>query len=151
MVLDVLQDTSTTNVVSTGDEDGGTVIEFDNTLNFLGLEVVFDGVVLLDVWVWETDGAAIVGDHVWDLVLAQVLLGDLEELELGLLLVDGVWHETTLNVVEHAEVLASLVKGDDVHEAEWVLVVTLDLAINLDLVLLVLHDLKSLLLGKSVL
>jgi hypothetical protein len=30
VVLDVLEDTNTTNVVSTGDENGGTVLELDN-------------------------------------------------------------------------------------------------------------------------
>ena len=37
--LDVLEDTDTANVVSTGDEDGGTVVEFEDSINFVGDEV----------------------------------------------------------------------------------------------------------------
>jgi len=37
--LDVLEDTDTANIVSTGDEDGGTVVEFEDSINFVGDEV----------------------------------------------------------------------------------------------------------------
>jgi hypothetical protein len=39
MVLNVLEDTNTTNVVSADNEDGGTVLELDNGINFTSLEV----------------------------------------------------------------------------------------------------------------
>jgi len=151
MVLDVLEDTDTANIVSTGDEDGGTVVEFDDRVNFVGLEVQLEGVVLLDVGVGETDGAAVVGNNVWDLVLAEDLAGNLAELEFGLLLVNGVGLETALNVVKHTEVLTSLGNGDDILETNGVLVVTLDFTVNLDVVVSVLADLNGLLVGESVL
>lgn len=108
MVLDVLEDTNTTNVVTTGGEDGGTVVELEDGLNIVGGEVELDGVVLLDVWVWETDGAAIVGGDVWDLVLTDNLADNLAEFPAGLLGVNWDWHEAALGVVHHSEVLTGL-------------------------------------------
>jgi hypothetical protein len=151
MVLDVLEDTDTANIVTTGHEDGGTVIELDDRVNFMGVEVELEGVVLLDVGVGETDGAAVVGNNVWDLVLAEDLAGNLAELELGLLLVNGVGLEASLNVVEHAEVLTSLGDGNDILETNGVLVVTLDFTVNLDVVVSALANLKGLLVRESVL
>ena len=117
----------------------------------MGLEVELDGVVLLDVGVGEADGAAVVGDNVWHLGLAEDLSDDLAELELGLLLVNSVGLEATLDVVEHAEVLTSLGDGEDILEAEGVLVVTLDLTVDLKVGLAGLADLEGLLVGESVL
>jgi hypothetical protein len=34
VVLDVLEDTDTTNVVSTNNKDGGTIVELDNAIDF---------------------------------------------------------------------------------------------------------------------
>ncbi len=67
-----------------------------------------DSVVLLDVGVGEADGSAVVGNNVWDLVLAKNLSLDSAELELSLLLINLVGLETTLDVVQDAEVLTSL-------------------------------------------
>ena len=39
VVFDVLEDTNTTDVVSAGSEDGGTVIEFDDSVNLTSLKV----------------------------------------------------------------------------------------------------------------
>lgn len=39
MVFDVLEDTNTTDVVSASCEDGGAVIEFDNSVDFTSLKV----------------------------------------------------------------------------------------------------------------
>jgi hypothetical protein len=39
VVLDVLEDTNTTDVVTTDDENGGAVVEFDNAVDFASLKV----------------------------------------------------------------------------------------------------------------
>ena len=39
VVFDVLEDTDTTDVVSAGSEDGGAVIEFDDSVNLTCLKV----------------------------------------------------------------------------------------------------------------
>jgi len=151
MVFDVLEDTDTANIVTTGNVDGGTVIELNSGLDLVGLKVELDGVVLLDVGVGETDGTAVVGHNVWDLVLAEDLLGNLKELELGLSGVNGVGDEATLGVVEHAEVLGGSGDGNNILETEGELVVSSDLAVNLDKTFLILADLEGLLTGKGVL
>lgn len=68
----------------------------------------------------------------WDAALAQLHPLDLAELVLGLLASDAVDGETALGVVDEAEVLASLLDGDNVHEASRVGRVGADLAVDLD-------------------
>jgi len=77
MVLDVLEHTDATNIVAASDENAGAVFELDNGINLVGLKVELHGVVDLDVGVGETDGPAVVGDDVGDLVLANALLAHL--------------------------------------------------------------------------
>lgn len=71
-------------------------------------------------------------DQEWDSALAQLHSLDLSELVLGLLGLDPVDGEAALGVVDQTEVLASLVDGDDVHEASWVGGIGPNLAIDLD-------------------
>ena len=165
MVLNVLEDTNTTNVVTAGHEDGGTVLELADGVDVSGLKVkllwmgykrgfivtYLDAVVDLDVGVGETDGTAVVGHNVGDLVLADLLLGNLAKLEASLLSINSVGLEAALNVVEHAEVLAGLLNGNNVHEAEGEPMVLSLLVVDLDVGGLVLADLHALLVGESVL
>jgi len=67
----VLEGSNSTNVVTTGQDDLGSLFGFDNTVNFSGLEIKLDGVISLDVWVWESDGSSVVSDNVWNLVLSE--------------------------------------------------------------------------------
>jgi hypothetical protein len=149
MVLDVLEDTSTTNVITTGDEDLGVVLKLDNAVNSAGLQIELDGIVDLDVGVRETDGPAVVGNDVGNLVLADALLGDLAKLETSLLVIDSVGLEAALNIIEHAEVLAGLPDGYDIHEAKGVSVISSFFVVNFDVGALVLHDLDAFLVGES--
>ncbi len=71
-------------------------------------------------------------DQEWDSALAQLNSLDLAKLIFGLLGLDSVDGETTLGVVDEAEVLASLLDTDDIHEAGWVGGIGANLAINLD-------------------
>lgn len=68
----------------------------------------------------------------WDAALAELDTLDLAELVLGLLGLDAVDGEAALGVVDQAEVLASLLERDDVHEAGRVGHIGADLAVNLD-------------------
>jgi hypothetical protein len=68
----------------------------------------------------------------WDSALAKLNSLDLAQLVLGLLGLDSVDGEATLGVVDQAEVLASLLDGDDVHEAGGEGHVGANLAVNLD-------------------
>ena len=68
----------------------------------------------------------------WDAALAELNALHLAELVLSLLSLDAVDGEAALGVVDETEVLASLLDGDDVHEAGGEGHVGADLAINLD-------------------
>lgn len=80
---------------------------------------------------------SIMRNQEWDTTLAKLNALDLAQLVLGLLAGDAVHSEATLGVVDEAEVLASLLNGDDILEASGVGSVGADLAINLDQAL---HD-----------
>ena len=81
--------------------------------------------------------ARVVRNQEWDAALAKLYSLDLAQLVLCLLFSDAVDGETALGVVDEAEVLASLLDGDDVHEAGWVGRIGADFAIDLDQAL---HD-----------
>jgi len=149
-VLDGEHGADTTNVVTTDDVDSAEVLEFNDAFDFAVFQVKFDGIVLLDVWMGEADGPAVVRDDVRDLVLAENLVLNLAEFEVCFLVINTNRLEATLQVVEHAEVLVCLHNLDNVHQAEWVLVVASNLAIHFDVVILVIADLLYLLAGKSV-
>jgi len=147
VVVNVLENTDTTDVVSAGHEDGGAILELDEAIDFVGLEVKFDGVVLLDVGVRVTDGAAVVGHDVRNLVLAEGLALDLAELEGSFLRLNAVGLESSFSVVDDAEVFAGLGDGNNVHEAKGETVVSPDFVVNLDIGISVLADLNALLAG----
>ena len=110
-----------------------------------------NGVLSLDVGVRVSDGSAVVGDDVGDLVLAHGLSLDGAELEGGLLSVDLVSLVATLGVVEDSEVLSSLLNANNVHNAEGESGISSDFVVNLDQSFLVLNDLHGLLATESVL
>ena len=71
-------------------------------------------------------------DQEWDSAPAELHALDLAQLVLGLLGLDAVDGEAALGVVDEAEVLASLLDGDNIHEAGGVGNVGSDLAVDLD-------------------
>jgi hypothetical protein len=150
--LDVLEDTDATDIVSSSNEDTGTVLELEAGIDGSGGEVELDGVVDVDLGVRVSDGSTVMGDDVWDRVFANAFLLDLAELELGFLLGDLNGGEASLNIVEDSEVLSGLGDGDDVHESEGESVVSTDLVVHSDVsVILIFADLKALSTGESVL
>ena len=131
-----------------------------------GRQVDLDGVVDTDGGVWVSDPISTVSanisrqslvqrlidvaNHVvlysrarvmrnqeWDAALAQLDSLDLAQLVLGLFSGDAVDGEATLGVVDEAEVLASLLDANNIHEAGRVGWVSADLAVDLDQAL---HD-----------
>lgn len=107
--------------------------------------------MLFDIGVRESNGSAVVGDNVGDLVGSHGLLLDLAELESGLLLVDLVCLESALHVVKNTEELAGLFNGDNVHHAEGEPGVSSNFAVNLNHAFLVLNDLDHLLSVQGIL
>lgn len=147
----MLENTYTTDVVSAGDEYGCTVVEFDDSVDFTSLEIKLDRVVLLNIWMWETDCSAVVGNNVWNLVLSKDLSLDLAEFEAGLFCFDTVRLEASLDVVKNTEVLAGLFDGNDVLEPKWVTWVSPYSVVNFDIGVFVPADFEALLARESVL
>ena len=114
------------------------------------IEAYLDGIVLLDLWVGEADGSSVVGNNIGDLVLSKGLSLDLAKLEVSFLAVDADWLETSLNVIEDAEVLVGLWNLNDILETEWESGVSSDLTVNLDKTLSLSADFYRFLAGESV-
>lgn len=108
MVLNVHEDTNTTDIVTSLDENLGSILEFNNSINFTSLKVKLDSVVLLDVWVWVADGSSVMGHNVRDFVLSKFLLLDLQKLEFCLSGIDADWLEASLDIVKDTEILTCL-------------------------------------------
>lgn len=114
VLLTVGDDTSTTHVTATGDDDEVTSLELDEVGDLARLNVELDGVVDLDQRVGVTDGTSIVGGDVGDTLSTNSGLLDLEELVGGLFGGDAVDGKATLDIVQDTEVLARLLKRDNI-------------------------------------
>ena len=124
--------TNTARIASLGNHDQVAYLEGDNVNNLSSGNIELDGVVNLDEGVGKANGPAVVGGDLGDLLGANLFLGDLAELELGLLIVQSVEHEASLGIVEETEGIASLGDGHDVHETSGEAGVRADLAIDLN-------------------
>jgi len=150
MLLDGLEDTNSTDVVSTSEVNRSSVDELVNTLDALISQVNLESIVLLDVWMWESEGSAVMGGHVWNLLFADVLLNNSAKLETGLLGVNFVRVESSLGVEKDSEELISFFNSNNVHLTKREPVVSSDLSINLDEALLLSADLQSFLASQSI-
>ena len=140
VVLDVGQNAHSPDVVAAGDVHQLARLVLIPSDHLALLEVVLDGVSLVDFGVGEPDGAGIVGDDVGDLVGSNGLGLDLAELELGLGFLDGDEGEPALDVVKHTVVLVGLDHGEHVHDSDWELGISSDLGIDFESGLLVHGD-----------
>ena len=76
--------------------------------------------------------ASIVRDQEWYASSSNLHSLDLAKLVFGLSLFNAVNGEATLDIVDETEVLASLVNGDDIHEAGGVCGIGANFSIDLD-------------------
>ena len=172
VLLNVLEDTDSADVVTTDDQNLGAVFVLNEGLSFSALEIhlqfrvikykyfqkrkerksviYLDSVVLLDIGVRISECSAVVGDDIGHLVGSHGLSFDTAELELGFLGVNLVCLKSALHVVKDSEELASFLDGDHVHDAEGVSGLSSDLAVNLNQAFLVFNNFHSLLTGESV-
>lgn len=132
VTLTVGDDANTTHVTTTSDHGNSASVELDVVLDLASGEVNLDGIVDLDRGVREADSPSIVRDQEWDSTTTKLNSLDLGELVLSLLGLDTVDGEAALGVVDETEVLASLLNGDDVHEASGEGDVGSDLVVDLD-------------------
>ena len=114
VLLAVHDDTSTAHVTTTSDHNDVSGIELHEIRDLALLKVEFDGVVDLDEGIGVTDGAAVVGDDVWDALGTNGDLTDFEEFVGSFLGGDAVDGEVALDVVEETEVLARLLDRNDI-------------------------------------
>jgi len=151
VLLEMHESTDTTNIVTSGNEADSSILEFNNSINLVSLKVQLDRVVLLDIWVGIADGSAVVGHNIRNFVFAKHLSLDSAKFESSFLSIDSDRLETTLHVVENAEVLSSLGEGNDIHAAEWEPWIATNFVVNLDIAILVSADFDALLAGEGVL
>ena len=107
--------THTTNVVTLRDEAQVAHLELDVANDLVRLDVHLHGVVHLHGGVGEADRASVVGHDEGDLLRRQLALHDLAQLELSLSLVDAVEHEASLHIIEKAETVRAVLKGDHIY------------------------------------
>ena len=89
------------------------MLEFVPRLDVSGLQVVLDGVVDLDAWVWVSDGSSVMSDNIRNLVWSNGFRSDLAKLEFGFIFVNWMCLVSSLNIVKHSEVFPSFVEGDN--------------------------------------
>ena len=97
----------------------------------------------------EADCSAVVGHNIRNFVFAKHLSLDSAKFESSFLSIDSDRLETTLHVVEDAEVLTSLGEGNDIHAAEWEPWIATNFVVNLDIAILVSADFDALLAGEG--
>ncbi|KAI6775393.1 hypothetical protein HG530_002151 [Fusarium avenaceum] len=131
VALTVSDDTNTTHVTTTSDHNDGTGIELDEVGDLASGKLNLDGVVDLDQRI-RNSRSCIVRDQEWDSTTTKLDTLDLAQLVLSLLGLNSVDGETALGIVDKTEVLASLLDGDDVHEAGGEGGIGSDLAVDLD-------------------
>jgi len=138
--ISVDDDTDSTDVVTGSDHAKVASFELDEIDDLTSGDVELSSVVDGEFGVGESEGSTVVGDNVGDLVGADSLLGDLDELVFSFFLADVSEDESALNVVEDSVQFTSLLDGDDVHETSGESGVLSDLAIDSDVSFLVVDD-----------
>jgi len=89
VVFDVGDDADSADVVALSDVGDVADLELHELGDLVSGNVQLDGVIDLDLGVGESDGSGIVSDDVRNLIGAQCLVCDLQQLEFGLILLQA--------------------------------------------------------------
>jgi len=146
--LSVDDDSDSTQIASASDHNYVSDVELDKVGDLSGLDVELDAVIDTDQRIGVSDGSSIVKSNEGDRLVSNLQSLDLAELVLGLIHRDGLKDKSSLGVEHEAEVLSSLLDGDDVLESSGVSSVGSDLAVDLDESLH--NDLGDLVSGESI-
>jgi hypothetical protein len=149
VLLDVLELSNTSSIVTLGDVYHSSNLELEDVAHLSGSDINLDRVVGLNIGIGETKSTSIVGDSNGNLVGSDVSLGDLDKLVRSLLLGNTVKNITSLGVEKKTEDISGLLKLDNVHESSGEMLVGADLSVNLYASLEA--DLLTLLSGECVL
>jgi hypothetical protein len=149
VLLNVHDSPNTPTVVSTSDHNHGSQVELEDIGHLSGGNINLDAIVDLDIRVGVSDGATIMSYGNGDLSARDVNLVDTAELVLGFCLLNSVKNVSPLNIEQESESVVGLFQFDNIHETSRVILVSSDLAVNLDASL---HaNLLALLSGQGVL
>jgi len=143
-----LDGSHSTNVLTADDLAHVTGVEFDPVGNLVGGKVEFDGVADFAVWVWVSDGSAVVCDQEWNVVLFDEDFLDSAEFVRSFFGGDSVDDESAFGVIDESEVFVGLFDSDDIHVSSWVFHVGSHFSVNFDHSSL--EDFLALVTGKSV-
>lgn len=136
MSFTMRDNTRTTHVATSGNEDDVTRVELDEVRDFVLLQVELDRVVCLDERVRVPDCAAVVSNDVRHALCSNGGTENLAKLVGSLFGCDAVDRETALNVVQKTEMLPRLFDRDDIHKTGRVSLIGTDAVVNLDETLL---------------
>jgi len=131
VLLTTDDDTDAASVTTTSGHAKVANLKADKLLDLASGKVDLDGVVHVDLRIRVADGATVVGHKVRNTTVSHGQLSHTAQLEFGLLRSDAVDDKAALLVVKDAEVLASLLQSDDIHEAGGVTRIGANLAVDL--------------------
>ena len=143
-----LDGTDSTDVLTADDLAQVTSVEFDPVGDFVGGQVEFDGVTDFAVWVWVSDGSAVVCDQEWNVVLFDEDFLDSAEFVRSFFGGDSVDDESAFGVIDESEVFVGLFDSDDIHVSSWVFHVGSHFSVNFDHSSL--EDFLALVTGKGI-
>lgn len=148
MLVDSLDCSDASTVAPPSDHHNFADVKLVPLVDLPRLQIDLDGVVRLDVRVWEADCTCVVCRKIGHTLVSEEDLLDSAELEAGLVALDGNKGEAALDVVEDAEGLMHLRDLEDVHEADREGGVCARLAVDQDI--LVLEDHAGFSVGVSI-
>lgn len=119
-------------VTTTSDHAQVTRVKLDEVHDLVGFNVQLDGIVHLNQWIGVTDCSSIVGGNERNTLGSNLNASDFAKLVLGFFSSNSVDGKAALDIIYQAEVLTSLVNGDNIHESSWVVGVGADFTVNFD-------------------
>lgn len=149
--LNRLENTNSSNVVSSSQNNCCSVCEFNYAAYFSSCEIQFDGVVLADVWVWESNSSSIMSNNKWNFGFSNELIDNFAKFESSLLSFDSVRLESSFNIIKNSKMLICLFNWDNVHNAERESWVSSNFSINFDKSLFIFHNFSCFLSIESIL
>jgi hypothetical protein len=146
VLLDGDDSSDATNVCTASDHSELTNIELNVSNWAARLDIDLNGIVDTEGWISEADGAAVMGDDIWDRsqlssvkwiradrsLVRLVQLLDTAELVACLLWGDAVEDKATLDIIEETKLLRSLWECDNILKSSWIVDIRSDGTINLD-------------------
>ncbi len=140
MSFDVKDGSDSTDVVTSSNVGQMSWLVGDPADNLVVLQIVLNGVMFVNVWVWESDGSGVVSDDVWDLVRTDGFSSNLAKLEVGFWTLDTDQSESSFLIIQKSETLSSLDDIEHIHNSHWEFGISSDFMINFESCLFILSD-----------